>query len=121
MKNLFALTIAGLFSLSAQAADLSHLDYEDYAESSTWPTDDQKFFGRSSMITSNDNLTELIYEDYAQSGHFPDHNSLYSASETQGIAAIQNRIEQEPTAAGPHSTGGDVLLYDLYGNDIHAQ
>jgi len=37
MKTLMTLTIAGLFSLSANASSLSEMDYESYVQSGAFP------------------------------------------------------------------------------------
>jgi len=121
-KTIASLTFAGLFSLSANAGDFSNLDYEYYAESSVWPTDASNFNSSTSMASSTvEDLSGYDYEDYAQSSNFPDPSLLYNEQSMRNIAEIQRRIEENPTASGPGYFADEVLLYDLFGDDIHAQ
>jgi len=117
MKTLATLTIASLFSLTASAGNFSNLDYEYYAESSEWPSHTS-----SSMSTvSAQGLSNFDYETYAESSNFPHPSLMYDASSTTNIADIQDSIEQNPTASGSMIFGDDVLMFDLFGDDIHSK
>jgi len=116
MKTLATLTIASLFSLTANAGNFSNLDYESYAESSVWPSNTSS----SVNAVAVEDLSKFDYETYADSSSFPS-PTLNSTSALSSIADIQSSIEQSPTAAGSSSHTDDVLLRDLGGEDIHAQ
>jgi len=111
MKTITTLAIASLFSLSANASNLSGMDYESYVQSAQWPSHSTSV----SQVKTQD-LSGFDYESYAQSGNFPGSNYSAEPSVVASIGDIQNSIERSPTAAG---TSG--VVSDLLGEDIHAQ
>ena len=103
--------IAGLFSLSASASNLSGMDYESYVQSAEWPS-----HTISISQTKTEDLSGFDYESYAQSSTFP--GSSYSIEQTTvaSIGDVQDMMESNPTASG----SSDVVR-DLLGENIHAQ
>jgi|GEM_PF-1040170 len=134
LKTLTAVTFAGLFSMGANAGDFSSYDYEDYAQSSTWPTDSVNIQTSTPTVADIDRMIEtsptaagrgsdissLEYEDYVQSASWPTDSYRIGVRHTS-FADVKSMIETSPTAAGASHVGGDALMYDLLGEDIHRQ
>jgi len=96
------------FSLTANAGNLSGMDYESYVQSSSWPS-----HSTSVDQVKIENLSGFDYESYAQSSSFPGTDS-FEQTVVAGIDDIRTAIQENPTAAGISGTVSDLLGEDIY-------
>jgi len=110
-SSITTIAIASLFSLTANASNLSGMDYESYVQSAAWPS-----HTTSVSQTKTEGLSGLDYESFVQSGSFPGSGHTSEQTTVASISDIQKAMETNPTAAG-----SSRVVNDLLGEDIHAQ
>jgi len=73
-----------------------------------------------SLSATAGDLSQYDYEDFVQSASWPTDSYRLKKGHTS-FADIERMLENSPTAIGASHVGGEVLMVDLLGEDIHRQ